>query len=94
MQTAKRIMNDANRIRSAYLLRTGGQTVMRVKLHHLRAALPDMDRAAFDAALLSLLESGAGCVYPLDLRRERTRDDEQAAFLYCGVPQHVLLMAR
>jgi len=77
-------------IHQAYLQLTHGNTKQRVRLHQLRAALPDLDRATLDLTLLEMQRQGLLVLMTLDNSREITAADREAALDIGGNPRHIL----
>jgi hypothetical protein len=75
----------------AYSEITGGRTGTDVRLADLRARLPHLDRAAFDAALTQMhLESGKARLMRIENTRAETDADRDAALHFKGNVFHVL----
>jgi hypothetical protein len=82
------------RARAAYLACSHGRWNEAVRLDALRAALPDVPREALDEALVNLLSSGEGVLYPEDNLRKLTPAVEQAAVSMAGEKKHYLKLER
>jgi hypothetical protein len=81
------------RIRTAYLAATGSVLNRAVGLAQLRSALPDVPRAAFDAALRDMAKDGASLLPGEDPAR-LTREDHAAALDAGGEARHLLWLTR
>lgn len=86
-QVERRLAEEAQRL-------SGGRLRARVRLADLRNALPGVERAQVDAALLRMNAAGEITLFPLDNRPEITPADEAAAVRLSGVPQHLLHLER
>jgi hypothetical protein len=77
------------RIEEAYLACTGGQRAKAVRLSALRAALPELDRAAVDAGLAEIL-SGDATIRLTRISDPKALDaaERDAAFAPAGEPFH------
>jgi hypothetical protein len=62
----------------------------RILITDLRAALPEIDRATFDAALKALMFSGQAELMRKDNNPEVTRADERDAVMIAGNPRHLV----
>ena len=69
-----------------------GDPSLRVRLADLRIALWRIPRPELDAVLTSMSAVGRIALFPEDSPRSRTEEDDEAALLLSGVPQHYVYL--
>lgn len=92
-ETAGGSVSLEDQITGAYGTISNGQTNVRVRLSHLRAALPSVPRGLFDKALLGLESAGKASLYRLDNPAEIRSEDREAVLLTpSGEERHIVYL--
>jgi DNA-binding PadR family transcriptional regulator len=83
-----------SRVREAYFQLSGGKANVRVRLAHLRQALPDVGRDTLDGLLLKLQRAEKLVLYSLDNPKEISPEDVEAAITLAGFSNHIVHMRK